>query len=54
MAKGVPVTGDRFTERSPNGVMGKPYDFTAFPKTEAGVTAGQILIPILARRRRGR
>jgi len=29
MAKGAPATGDRFTERSPNGVMGMPYSFLA-------------------------
>ena len=52
MAKGTPTSGGRFTERSPNGVMGRSYDFTASPKTVADVVAAaQILFPILARRR---
>ena len=45
-----PATGDRFTERSPNAVMGKPYG-TFIAKTEAAATAVSDYI-IRVRRRR--
>ena len=58
MAKGSPVTGDRFTERCPIGVMGRIYGtlgslpyFAAKTASVGGELSKNPYIPIQARRR---
>jgi len=45
MAKGAPATGDRFTERSTVGVMGRVYGTLGASPYFAAKTAAGVVVP---------